>query len=85
MSKRKEIIVSKALANRAFPVDNVIVDHTDCESCTEEYLFHFSDGKNERYIGLRTILKCFETANNSGDIAQIPIEWWLAVKNRYGF
>ena len=82
---RKEVIVSKAIENRAELVDNIIINHSDCEECTEEYLFLFTDGTTERYVGLRTIIRCLEIAADNGAIPDLPSEWWIKLKNRYAF
>lgn len=80
---RKEMTISKALANKAKLADNIIIDHSDCEECLEEYLFRFADKKMERYIGLRTILQCFEIARKQDLLPAIPSAWWIEAKTRY--
>lgn len=82
---RKEVIVSKALANRAKLVDNILINHSDCEDCTEEYLFLFTAGSAERCVGLSTILKCLEVASDHEAIPKLSDAWWIKVKNRYHF
>ena len=80
---RKDATALKALENRMKLVDNDIIDHSDCEECLEEYLFRFSDGNSDRYIGLKTILQCFEIARKKGILPDIPSAWWIKAKTRY--
>ena len=80
---RKDATALKALENRMKLADNNIIDHSDCEECLEEYLFRFSDGNSDRYIGLKTILQCFEIAGEKELIPTLPFEWWIPVKTRY--
>lgn len=82
---RKEVIVSKALERRAKLAEDFLINHSDCEDCTEEYLFLFTAGSAERYVGLSTILKCLEVASDHEAIPKLSDEWWIKVKNRYTF
>lgn len=69
--------------NMACLADNEIKDHTNCEECTEDYLFLMKDQKHEFSIGLKTILACLAFAETKGAVPKLPEEWWLRINNRY--
>lgn len=73
----------KKVENIACLVDNGIKDHTDCEECTEDYLFLMKDQEHEFFIGLRTILTCLAFAETKGAVPKLSEEWWLRINNRY--
>lgn len=73
----------KSIENEAKLTDNEIVDHTDCEECTEDYFFQMKDKDHEFCIGLRTILECLSFAELEGAVPKLPADWWLKIQRRY--
>ena len=71
------------IENRANLEDNGIKDHTECEQCTEDYLFFMKDQEHEFSIGLKTILACLAFAEEKGAVPPLPYEWWHLINNRY--
>lgn len=60
-----------------------IMDHSDCEECTEDYVFLMRRGDEEFTIGLRTILSCLAFAEHEGAVPELPDEWWVSINKRY--
>lgn len=82
--ERKRFMNKKnIIENRANLKDNGIKDHTECEQCTEDYLFFMKDQEHEFSIGLKTILACLAFAEEKGAVPPLPCEWWHLINNRY--
>ncbi len=60
-----------------------IQNHTDCQECSEDYIFLMKDKNGEFTLGLRTILDCLAIAQKEKAVPEIPSEWWDKVNNRY--
>ena len=43
-----------------------IMDHSDCEECTEDWTFLMRQGRREFPLGLRTVLACLAFAEREG-------------------
>lgn len=69
--------------NEAMLAEQRIVEHYDCEECSEEYLFLMRNDEHEFSIGLRTILSCLAFAEKEGAIPGLPPEWWVNIQRRY--
>ena len=48
-----------------------VMDHSDCEECTEFPL------------GLRTVLACLAFAEREGAVPELPADWWVNINRRY--
>ena len=60
-----------------------IIDHMDCDDCTEDYVFLMRQGDREFGIGLTTVLAALAFAEHEGAAPPLPTEWWLKVSRRY--
>ncbi len=60
-----------------------IIDHMDCDDCTEDYVFLMRQGDREFGIGLTTLLACLAFAEREGAVPELPADWWIRVANRY--
>ena len=60
-----------------------IIDHMDCDDCTEDYVFLMRQGDREFGIGLTTVLSMLAFAEHEGAAPPLPTEWWLKVSRRY--
>ena len=60
-----------------------IIDHMDCDDCTEDYVFLLKQGGREFGIGLTTVLSMLAFAEHEGAAPPLPTEWWLKVSRRY--
>ena len=60
-----------------------IIDHMDCDDCTEDYVFLMRQDDREFGIGLTTLLACLAFAEREGAVPPLPTEWWLKVSRRY--
>ena len=60
-----------------------IIDHMDCDDCTEDYVFLMCQGDREFGIGLTTVLACLAFAEREGAVPELPADWWIRVANRY--
>ena len=65
---------------RARLVREEIIDHMDCDDCTEDYVFLLKQGGREFGMGLTTVLAF---AEYEGAVPPLPPEWWVRVSNRY--
>lgn len=70
------------IENKAKIKDNVIVDHTDCEFCLEEYYFKMEDNYHEFALGLTDVIFCLAIAEKEGVIPPISEDWWSCIGNR---
>ena len=73
----------ESLDNRAELKYSNIYDHSDCEHCSEEYIFQMKDNYHSFSIGLTTILSCLAFAEKQGAVPPLPSEWWLSINGRY--
>lgn len=60
-----------------------IIDHMDCEECTEDYVFAMRQGGREFGMGLTTVLACLAFAEREGAVPELPADWWIKVGNQY--
>ena len=60
-----------------------IIDHMDCDDCTEDYVLLMRQGDREFGIGLTTLLACLAFAEHEKTVPPLPPEWWIRVANRY--
>ena len=60
-----------------------IIDHMDCDDCTEDYVFLLKQGCREFGMGLTTVLSMLAFAEHEGAVPPLPPEWWVRVSNRY--
>ena len=60
-----------------------IIDHTDCDDCTEDYVFLMRQDNREFGIGLTTLLACLAFAEREGAVPELPADWWIKVRNQY--
>ena len=60
-----------------------IIDHMDCDDCTEDYVFLMRQGGREFGIGLTTVLSMLAFAEREGAVPPIPPDWWIRTSNRY--
>lgn len=47
-----------------------VMDHSDCEECTEDWTFLMRQGRREFPLGLRTV-------------PELPADWWVRINRRY--
>ena len=59
-----------------------IIDHMDCDDCTEDYVFLLKQGGREFGMGLTTVLSMLAFAEHEAR-CHLPPEWWVRVSNRY--
>lgn len=55
-----------------------IMDHSDCEECTEDWTFLMRQGRREFPLGLRTVLACLAFAEREG---AVPPDVYLEVQH----
>ena len=60
-----------------------IIDHMDCDDCTEDYVFLMRQGDREFDIGLTTLLACLAFAEREGAVPELPADWWMEINRRY--
>ena len=60
-----------------------IIDHMDCDDCTEDYVFLMRQDDREFGIGLTTVLACLAFAEHERAIPPLPPEWWIGINRRY--
>ena len=60
-----------------------IIDHMDCDDCTEDYVFLMRQGDREFGIGLTTVLAALAFAEREGAVPELPADWWVKVRNQY--
>lgn len=60
-----------------------IIDHMDCDDCTEDYVFLLKQGDREFGMGLTTVLSMLAFAEHEGAVPSLPTEWWIKVSRRY--
>ena len=68
---------------RARLARKAIIDHMDCDDCTEDYVFLLRQGGREFGMGLTTVLSMLAFAEHEGAVPPLPPEWWVRVSNRY--
>ena len=52
-----------------------IIDHMDCDDCTEDYVFLLKQGGREFGMGLTMLA----FAEHEGAVPPLPPEWWVRV------
>ena len=60
-----------------------IIDHMDCDDCTEDYVFLMRQDDREFGIGLTTVLAALAFAEREGAVPELPADWWIKVRNQY--
>ena len=60
-----------------------VMDHSDCEECTEDWTFLMRQGRREFPLGLRTVLACLAFAEREGVVPELPADWWVRINRRY--
>ena len=60
-----------------------IIDHMDCDDCTEGYVFLMRQDDREFGIGLTTVLAALAFAEREGAVPELPADWWIKVRNQY--
>ena len=80
---KKELIAKESLDNRAKLESYEMYDHSECEQCSEEYIFQMKDNYHSFSVGLTTILSCLAFAERQGAVPPLPGEWWLSINGRY--
>ena len=60
-----------------------IIDHMDCDDCTEDYVFLLKQGDREFGMGLTTVLSMLAFAEHEDAVPSLPTKWWLKVSRRY--
>lgn len=64
--------------------DNILIDHSECEMCDEDYYFNFRDSEKDNFqIGIKEILSCLAFAEEKGVLPELPSEWWNQICSRY--
>lgn len=69
--------------NEAKLLNNIVINHTDCEECMENFIFQMNDNDGEFYIGMKTIIGCVLIAEKEKIIPKLDPEWLNAVRSRY--
>lgn len=59
-----------------------VMDHSDCEECTEDWTFLMRQGRREFPLGLRTVLACLAFAEREGAVPELPADWWVRINRR---
>ena len=60
-----------------------IIDHMDCDDCTEDYVFLLKQDGREFGMGLTTVLSMLALAEHEGAVPELPADLWLKVSRRY--
>ena len=68
---------------RARLARKAIIDHMDCDDCTEDYVFLLRQGGREFGMGLTTVLSMLAFAEHEGAVPPLSTEWWIKVSRRY--
>lgn len=68
---------------RARLARKAIIDHMDCDDCTEDYVFLLRQGGREFGMGLTTVLSILAFAEHEGAVPPLSTEWWIKVSRRY--
>lgn len=68
---------------RARLARKTIIDHMDCDDCTEDYVFLLRQGGREFGMGLTTVLSMLAFAEHEGAVPPLSTEWWIKVSRRY--
>ena len=50
-----------------------VMDHSDCEECTEDWTFLMRQGRREFPLGLRTVLACLAFAEREGAVPEVSM------------
>ena len=64
---------------RARLARKAIIDHMDCDDCTEDYVFLLRQGGREFGMGLTTVLSMLAFAEHEGAVPPLSTEWWIKV------
>ncbi|MGR4831578.1 hypothetical protein [Bifidobacterium adolescentis] len=81
---RKEIMAEDIdKVERARLARKAIIDHMDCDDCTEDYVFLLRQGGREFGMGLTTVLSMLAFAEHEGAVPPLSTEWWIKVSRRY--
>lgn len=62
---------------RARLARKAIIDHMDCDDCTEDYVFLLRQGGREFGMGLTTVLSMLAFAEHEGAVPPLSTEWWI--------
>ena len=57
-----------------------IIDHMDCDDCTEDYVFLLKQDGREFGMGLTTVLSMLAFAEHEGAVPPLPPEWWYGYR-----
>ena len=60
-----------------------IIDHIDCDDCTEDYVFLLKQDGCEFGMGLTTVLSMLAFAEHEGAVPELPADWWVRINRRY--
>lgn len=80
-SMEKETYLNKLPS--AVLADHMLIDHSECELCDEDYYFNFKDAEKSFQIGIKEILSCIAFAEEKGALPELPSDWWNQVCSRY--
>ena len=81
--RKKEWMMTDDIEERAALARRGIMDHSDCEECTEDWTFLMRQGRREFPLGLRTVLACLAFAEREGAVPELPADWWVRINRRY--
>lgn len=70
-------------AEEAKLVRKAIVDHLDCQECSDNYYFLLKDTVHEFSLSLTTVLACLAFAEEEGAVPTVPPDWWIKIGNAY--
>ena len=82
-AEAKEWMMTDGIEERAALARRGIMDHSDCEECTEDWTFLMRQGRREFPLGLRTVLACLAFAEREGAVPELPADWWVRINRRY--
>lgn len=81
--RKKEWMMTDDIEERAALARRGVMDHSDCEECTEDWTFLMRQGRREFPLGLRTVLACLAFAEREGAVPELPADWWVRINRRY--
>ena len=67
---------------RARLARKAIIDHMDCDDCTEDYVFLLQQGGREFGMGLTTVLSMLAFAEHEGAVPPLPVSLVLTDDRR---
>lgn len=59
-----------------------IEDHTACQECRDDWVFHMADLEHHFSMGLNVVLRCLREAQEAGAVPDLPHAWWAEVYRR---